>query len=417
MMRAMKNLMSVVPIAAAVVAAFAAPAVLAAQSSSRGTVSSSGITVVGSGDTVVTVIRRGDGKPDCTVRVGDRTITGSTATAACERATPASVWPDRALWILDSSARNATPGRNVSPDRPQRVFDSLFADFPSSSEPSRVAERAMALQLRALEESRNRNFTVPMVTALTSASKRAMIGVTTETRVRDTDQYGAYITAVTPGSPAAKIGLRAGDVITKVDGVDIGTGQAVSRTSETSTVASKLSEVVGALEPGKQVALEFRRGSTRYGRLITPIPTPPAEVSVRSIPGEFFGSIFADSVTVNGRFAPTFREAVTAVPPAISLAWTGSTRSVLRSAELAPMNEGLRSYFGTGTGVLVVNVPENQDENLGLLPGDVILEIGGRAVTTPVQFFRILSSYDRGEEVSFQVMRQKASRRLSTRIP
>ena len=43
---------------------------------------------------------------------------------------------------------------------------------------------------------------------------------------------------------------------------------------------------------------------------------------------------------------------------------------VIANLELAPMNEKLGSYFGTSRGVLVISAPEEQ--NLGLIPGDVM---------------------------------------------
>jgi S1-C subfamily serine protease len=36
-------------------------------------------------------------------------------------------------------------------------------------------------------------------------------------QARDTDSVGAYVDAVTPAGPAAKAGIRSGDIITKVD--------------------------------------------------------------------------------------------------------------------------------------------------------------------------------------------------------
>jgi hypothetical protein len=71
---------------------------------------------------------------------------------------------------------------------------------------------------------------------------------------------------------------------------------------------------------------------------------------------------------------------------------------------LTQMNPGLAEYFSSETGLLVLDVEE--DSMLGLLPGDVILAIDGRAVEDRADIRRILGSYDDEETVSFTVVRK-----------
>jgi hypothetical protein len=77
----------------------------------------------------------------------------------------------------------------------------------------------------------------------------------------------------------------------------------------------------------------------------------------------------------------------------------------LPEIELAPVNPQLGSYFGTTEGVLVVDVPDPAP--LGLKAGDVVLGVDGRAVSSPRQLLRVLGSYDPGEPLQLEVMRQK----------
>lgn len=77
--------------------------------------------------------------------------------------------------------------------------------------------------------------------------------------------------------------------------------------------------------------------------------------------------------------------------------------------ELARLTPGLGRYFGTDTGVLVVRAPP--DRALGLEDGDVILSVGGRKPLDSSHVIRILASYDPGEKVTLEVMRQH--RRIS----
>jgi putative serine protease PepD len=58
---------------------------------------------------------------------------------------------------------------------------------------------------------------------------------------------GARVASVRSGTPAAKAGIKTGDVITKVDGTSVGS-------------SDELQQAIDARKPGDQVALEIRRG-------------------------------------------------------------------------------------------------------------------------------------------------------------
>ena len=88
---------------------------------------------------------------------------------------------------------------------------------------------------------------------------------------------------------------------------------------------------------------------------------------------------------------------------------------VIANLQLAPMNEKLGAYFGTTRGVLVISAPEEQ--NLGLVPGDVITTVDGRAVATPGELIRVLRTYDKDREFTMQVMRQKRQQSITTSLP
>src|SRR3990172_7202800 len=51
--------------------------------------------------------------------------------------------------------------------------------------------------------------------------RRAPPGIKVNLRARDTDSLGAYVESVSPNGPAAKAGLRSGDLITKLDGKSV----------------------------------------------------------------------------------------------------------------------------------------------------------------------------------------------------
>jgi len=83
--------------------------------------------------------------------------------------------------------------------------------------------------------------------------------------------------------------------------------------------------------------------------------------------------------------------------------------------ELAPLTERLGSYFGTDEGLLVVRAPEG--EELQLEDGDVILNIDGRKPTSVAHAMRILGSYESGEDLKIEIMRDKRKRTINLEIP
>ena len=88
-------------------------------------------------------------------------------------------------------------------------------------------------------------------------SHRAALGVRVQTVTGpDGQPAGAGIAAVTPGGPAAKAGLQAGDVITAVNG---------TATPDTETLAA----VLAGLQPGQQASLSVTKadGSTATAKV------------------------------------------------------------------------------------------------------------------------------------------------------
>jgi len=100
---------------------------------------------------------------------------------------------------------------------------------------------------------------IPVVQSLITGGKvvRPWLGVAVTTVTSTIQQYynlsvnkGALITSVTSDSPANKAGLRAGDVITKINDEDIGT-------------AAELTSAIGSHQIGDQVEIVYYRGSVQ----------------------------------------------------------------------------------------------------------------------------------------------------------
>lgn len=229
---------------------------------------------------------------------------------------------------------------------------------------------------------------------------RGRIGVVVNTAADSaTDRYGARIEAVTPGGPAEKAGLKAGDIITRFNGTSL--GGLVPVNNDDSGPGLKLVDLAHDLEPGDTVKLAYRRGSaTRTATLVakdlggyvwaSPLVRPPS-VEVR--PRVQIGDI---SPLMRSGFSFCFGDA-----------WC--------SLELVTLNEGLGEYFGTKEGILVVKAPA--DSTLPLRSGDVILAIGDRKPTSPSHAMRILRSYVAGETVTIEVMRHQHRMTVSWKVP
>lgn len=197
---------------------------------------------------------------------------------------------------------------------------------------------------------------------------------------------GARVREVSPGGAAQQAGVRAGDLIVAVDGKDV-------RGREP---AARVVDLLHDVKPGDKVDLEVSRdGKTR-----------DLTVTARPAGGDFF-------------IASHFPDMPPLPPPVRALARWGGGPMIIGGAvadmELARVTPGLGRYFGTDTGVLVVHAPP--DRALGLQDGDVILSIGGREPIDGSHVIRILASYDPGEKVTLQVMRQHRKISVASSMP
>ena len=81
-------------------------------------------------------------------------------------------------------------------------------------------------------------------------------------------------------------------------------------------------------------------------------------------------------------------------------------RGPLGGVQFAPINADLGRYFGVTEGILVLDTPDTS-AHIDFKGGDVILSVDGRKPTGVEQLMRILGSYNDGETVNFEVMRDK----------
>jgi C-terminal processing protease CtpA/Prc len=229
------------------------------------------------------------------------------------------------------------------------------------------------------------------------SGNRGRIGVVVKTEAdASDDKLGARIEAVTPGGPAEKAGLKAGDIITRFNGTAL--GGVPTEDDDASGPGMKLIELARGTDPGDTVQVEYRRGSdSRKATLVAEEVEWSGSFSMPDM-GE---TPHIEQLLPRGQMGPGDFEFSFGRP------WGG--------IELVSLNADLGEYFGTREGVLVVRA--SADSTLPLKGGDVILAIGGRKPTSPMHAMRILRSYDTGETVSIEVLRKQKRTTLSWKVP
>ncbi len=198
---------------------------------------------------------------------------------------------------------------------------------------------------------------------------------------------GVQVMGVSPSGPAAAAGLKTGDVIVAID------GKALKKTGDRAA-GRQLVEQMRATQPGQKVKVDYLRDGKKLSTTVTAAAAEPPMMRmlrehVPMLEGMTIPPGFEDILHPGGRG--------------------------FRALELVPITPKLGQYFGTDKGLLVVKAPAVQ--GAGLEEGDVVMAIGGRTPESPRHAFRILGSYQPGEKVKVEVLRQRKRLALDVEMP
>ena len=214
--------------------------------------------------------------------------------------------------------------------------------------------------------------------------RRAMLGVSIEQA-----EGGVLVAGVTPGGPADEAGVESGDFITRINGIDVSGENGVRR----------LIDEMRNVEPGDTVPLVLKRDDDERT-----VDVNASEFSARQYVFAYGGD---DPEVVLDGDDFDFQFGGPGWPRALRMGrWA--------DMELVELTPTLGSYFGAEEGLLVVRAPK--DEALQLEDGDVILSIGDRKPKNTGHAMRILRSFEEGETLALQILRNKRQRTLKIEI-
>jgi serine protease Do len=196
---------------------------------------------------------------------------------------------------------------------------------------------------------------------------------------------GVYVVDAREGSPAARAGVRSGDIIVAFDGERIRGVRHFSR-------------LVLETPPGRAVSSEIVRGGARQTLTITPEATEGLAGLMPEIQREI-------------------ERGIRTLPPDLPVPAVRGTRAQL-GVTLTPLTDQLASYFGVKEGVLVSAVAaDSPAARAGIRAGDVLTVVDGRPVRTPADVSASARAAARGATLDVRLMRDRKEMNVKVTIP
>jgi serine protease Do len=223
--------------------------------------------------------------------------------------------------------------------------------------------------------------------------------------VRDVDQAdvtreklaglaGAVVEEVRSATPAAKAGLKSGDVILSFDG-------------ERVRSARQLERLVAETPPGRSVRVAVQRGGSKVDLDVTP------EAPANALYGPFKFEPEGGLTQTFPRVERDFRRRLPAMEfdfdgPEKFHGWNLIPGQGRLGVQVQELSDQLASYFGVKSGVLVADVDEGSAaDKAGVKAGDIITAVNGQDVSDPMELRREVGKTDEGRATDLSVVRDK----------
>jgi Do/DeqQ family serine protease len=161
---------------------------------------------------------------------------------------------------------------------------------------------------------------------------------------------GVYVTETTPNSGAEDAGIRPGDIVTKIDGTNIGS-------------FADLSFAIGSRRPGDKVTVTYNRNGKPNTVTVT-LKDQKGGTSARS----------KDDLSVTEKIG----------------------------SEFEPLSDRVKTDYGLESGVLAKNVTEGGEmDKIGVVDNFIVMEINGKPVNSQKDVEKILNGYKGNVQVKY----------------
>jgi membrane-associated protease RseP (regulator of RpoE activity) len=237
-------------------------------------------------------------------------------------------------------------------------------------------------------------------------SRGAFLGIQAESAPQNAQHEGAIVRNVEPNSPAAKAGLKRGDIITKVANQDI-------------TDFDGLEDVLSQHKPGQKLTIEvLRNGQSK--QLTASLGRRTGQQFNRGGESGQFGANENEQYQGNQRRQyrrnqrGQFQEEQ-GTQGYYSRGRQGAFLGV-ESEELTPSvrrREGISARQGA---FVTEVVPDSPAEQAGLQEGDVITKVDGQTVSDPEELRDLIQNAGPGHEVTLDVMRGQKHQELTAQL-